>query len=286
LSIYFFPTPQIHKLIELALEEDLGGGDVTSESVFSGKNMALGEIISKENMTICGLPLIPIIINKIDPSIKIEFLKKDGDEIKSGEKIVILSGDIIPLLAIERTILNFIQHLSGIATRVREVILDKPPEITIVDTRKTLPGWRYLQKYAVKTGGGNNHRMDLSGGILIKDNHIDVAGGIENAISAVRKNSPHPLKIEIEVRNFNEAKEAVENGANILLLDNMTPEQMKNIVDKFKGKVLFEASGGVTPQKLNEIYKTGINLISMGMLTHTVKASDISMKTKISLEKS
>ncbi|MBN2725203.1 MAG: carboxylating nicotinate-nucleotide diphosphorylase [Deltaproteobacteria bacterium] len=271
----FLKTPEVHRIIDAALSEDLSSGDITSEVLFQNGEQAKGILTAKENMVICGLPLIEMIISKLDSEVNIELYVKDGDFIRSGKIIGTIWGDAVSLLSTERTVLNFIQHLSAIATKVRT--LRELSDIQITDTRKTIPGLRYLQKYAVRTGGGVNHRFNTGSGIMIKDNHIDALGSIRECVDRIRKGAPHPLKIEVEVRNFSEARDAIDAGADILLLDNMTNEDMREITSTFKGKAIFEASGGITVDRIPELKETGVDIISIGALTHTVSASDISM---------
>ena len=281
MKVPFLPHPSVHQLINMAFSEDIPSGDVTSESIFQNDEKGKGILLAKSSLIICGLPLIPMLIDKIDSDIIFIPCKTDGDKVSKGEEIGSLEGNAISLLIIERTMLNFIQHLSGIATKVNNLLNIPGRKAKIVDTRKTLPGWRYLQKYAVRCGGGLNHRFDLSSGVLIKDNHIDIAGSIKEAILRAKNKAPHPLKIEIEVRNSKEADEAVESGADILLLDNMSVSEMDAIIDKNRGKAIFEASGGINEKNLQEVLKSQVDVISMGMLTHSVTAADISMKIKL-----
>ncbi|MBU1221411.1 carboxylating nicotinate-nucleotide diphosphorylase [Myxococcota bacterium] len=268
-------TPAVAELIELALNEDLCGGDPTSEALFDENSKARAVIKAKSDLIICGLPLISMVFQKVDPQVTIVLNKKDGDFCPAQTSVVELNGRALSILAAERTILNFLQRMSGIATRTRKTSSLTP--LGILDTRKTTPGHRILEKYAVKIGGGRNHRLNLSGGIMIKDNHIDAFGSITNCVKRIKSKVPHTLKIEVEVRNFDEAREAVDAGADIILLDNMTTEAMKRICNELKGLAIFEASGGITESRLAELTDCGLDFVSMGALTHSVTAADLSM---------
>jgi nicotinate-nucleotide pyrophosphorylase (carboxylating) len=280
-KVPFLPIPSVETLIDLSFSEDMAGGDVTSEIIFDKDKKAIGNLMAKSEIVICGLPLVPMIFKRIDPTISFHIINDEGQRVDSGTVFATLKGSALSLLIVERTILNFLQHLSAIATKTSNLLAASQGKAAIVDTRKTIPGWRYLQKYAVRVGGGRNHRMDLSSGVMIKDNHIDVAGSITSAIEKIRKQAPHLLKIEIEVRNMEEAAEAIQAKADVLLLDNMSPQLLKEITTRFKGMAIFEASGGIDENTVNEVSKTGVDFISMGALTHTIKAADISMKMKI-----
>ena len=232
----------------------------------------------------CGLEVSMRVFELLDPTFHAVLHKKDGDHLKKGDIIAELSGKTRELLKGERTALNLIQHMSGIATATREAVdLVKGTNASIVDTRKTLPGLRPLQKYAVVCGGGKNHRYNLSDAAMLKDNHIDAGGGITKAISSLRGKLGHMVKIEVETRNLEELKEALAAKADIIMLDNMSPETMKEAVRITGGKALLEASGGITKETLRAVAETGVDIISIGALTHSVKAFDISMK--IDLEK-
>lgn len=268
-------TPMVNELIELALNEDLSGGDPTSEALFDEHSTAQAVIKAKSDLVICGLPLVSMVFQIVDPQVNIVLNQKDGDFCPAKTTIVELNGRALSILAAERTILNFLQRMSGIATKTRNIT--SLTSIGILDTRKTTPGHRILEKYAVKIGGGRNHRLNLSGGIMIKDNHIDAFGSITNCVKRVKSKVPHTLKIEVEVRNFDEAQEAVDAGADILLLDNMTTDTMKRICCELKGLAIFEASGSITESRLAELTDIGLDFISMGALTHSVTAADLSM---------
>ena len=215
----------------------------------------------------------------LDGGIRYSIFKKDGDRIKPGDKIAVIEGPARALLKGERTALNLLQHMSGIATETdRCVQIVKGTKAAITDTRKTMPGLRALQKYAVAIGGGKNHRFNLSDGAMLKDNHIDAAGGIAAAVRAIRERLGHMVRLEVETRNIDEVKEAIKAGADVIMLDNMTCEQMREAVKLAAGRVLLEASGGITGENLRAVAETGVDIISIGALTHSVRALDISMK--------
>jgi nicotinate-nucleotide pyrophosphorylase (carboxylating) len=274
-------TVSVNQLIELAIAEDLPSGDVTSEAIFGPHDLATARLLAKDDLVVCGLPLVPWILERFDGAVRFEPHVEDGEACHAGRTLGVLSGSVLTLLGAERTILNFLQHLSGVATASRRIAQLARDGIRVVDTRKTLPGWRHLQKYAVAVGGCGNHRFSLSSGVLIKDNHIDACGSITEAVSRVRGAVPHGLRIEVEVRDEREAAEAVAAGADLLLLDNMTPDTIRRICDAHRGRVGFEVSGGVHAGNVEDYVGLGADLLSMGALTHSVKAVDISMKIQV-----
>lgn len=278
-----FNNPQIEQIVSLALNEDVGTGDITTLSTVSEDKMAFGRFIAKEDMIICGLPLASYIFGRVDPAIRFDARFSDGDAVKKGDVIAEVRGNAQSVLTGERTALNFMQRLTGIATRthaaVGEVVGTKAK---ITDTRKTTPGLRVLEKYAVRIGGGTNHRFNLADGVLIKDNHIAVSGGITNAVKKARAVIPHTLKIEVEVETKEQLLEALEAGADIVMLDNMSNDAMRECVSLVNGRALVEASGNMGEKSLREVAETGVDIISIGALTHTVKAADISLKLTIS----
>ncbi len=276
-------NPLVEQLIAMALSEDVGTGDITTETTIPEDKTAFGRFIAKEDMVICGLNVAEKVFHTVDKSIEFCANAKDGDFIKKGDVIATVTGNARSVLTGERTALNLMQRMTGIATRTNAAV--KAVEGTnalIADTRKTTPALRVLEKYAVRMGGGTNHRFNLSDGILIKDNHIAVSGGIKNAVANARKNAPHTLKIEVEVETKEQLLEALEAKADIIMLDNMTNEQMAECVKLIDGRALVEASGNMGDKDLLEVAKTGVDLISIGALTHTVKAADISLKFTIS----
>jgi nicotinate-nucleotide pyrophosphorylase (carboxylating) len=272
---------ELTKILEKAFAEDIGMGDLTSESIFSAEKNGTGVYTAKADGVLSGLEAIETGYRLLDPNIQINLLKRDGDTVGQGDKIGKVTGSIRTLLTGERVILNLIQHLSGIATSTQEVIsLLDDPGITVTDTRKTLPGLRALQKYAVRCGGGKNHRFRLDDGVMIKDNHIKAAGSISAAIELVRKNCGHMVKIEVETENRAQVEEAVAAKADVIMLDNRTPEEVKELRKIIPAAIVVEASGGISPQNIASYNNCGADVISLGWLTHSVKALDISFNLK------
>jgi nicotinate-nucleotide pyrophosphorylase (carboxylating) len=267
------------ELIEAALREDIGDGDITTLSIIRTPLKADAHLIAKERLVLAGIDVFYQVYKKLDPEINFIEHFKDGDEIKQGSVLGELSGKVETILKGERVALNFLQRLSGIATITREFVrkINSYPA-KILDTRKTTPGWRALEKYAVKMGGGNNHRVGLFDAVLIKDNHINAAGGIKEAVRRVRAHIPDDFKIEVETSNLQEVKEAVGSGVSTIMLDNMSTEMMKEAVAMVNKRVLVEASGNTGLDNIEEIASTGVDFISVGALTHSAKAVDISLK--------
>ena len=271
----------IDNLIKTALLEDINYCDVTTDYLIPAEQMGKGKLVAKAEGILCGVEVAARVFELIDSDIKIEILIKDGESVKYGDEIMRLEGRTASLLKGERTALNLIQHMSGIATAANQATkLVEGTNASIADTRKTLPGMRPLQKYAVMTGGAKNHRYNLSDAAMLKDNHIDAAGGITAAVTALRKKIGHMTKIEVETRNLDELKEALAVGADIIMLDNMSPELMKEAVEITDGRAVLEASGGITNETLRAVAESGVDIISIGALTHSVKAFDISMYIK------
>lgn len=271
----------IDKIVEQVLLEDIGTGDITSDSIVPYDLKAKGIIKTSEEGVVAGLDIAHLIFKKLDPEIIFQEKIKDGVKVARGKVLAEISGSARTILKGERVALNFLQRMSGIATitsKFCQEVKDFP--VRIVDTRKTTPGLRILEKYAVRMGGGYNHRFGLYDAVLIKDNHIAVAGGIKSAVNSVRKQISHTVKIEVEVENLSQLQEALEMKVDIVMLDNMELETMKEAVKIVKGKALIEASGGITLKKVREIAQTGVDLISVGALTHSVKSLDISMEIK------
>lgn len=268
----------VRETIERALREDLGSGDLTTDYAVSSRATGSAVIVAREAGVIAGLAVAGAVFKTLDRSLCCSALCEDGESVAEGAMIMRIEGRLQPILSAERTALNFLQHLSGIATRtaawVRE--LEGFP-VRLVDTRKTTPGLRLLEKYAVRTGGGFNHRLALDGGILIKENHIRAAGGIAAAVKAVRRRIPLTLRVEVEVTNLDELSEALAAGADIIMLDNMDLDTMREAVAVTGGKALLEASGNVTLSRLKEIAATGVDLISAGALTHSSPSLDLSL---------
>ena len=271
----------VDNLIKTALLEDINYCDVTTDYLIPAEQMGKGKLVAKAEGILCGVEVAARVFELIDSDIKIEILIKDGESVKYGDEIMRLEGRTASLLKGERTALNLIQHMSGIATAANQAPkLVEGTNASIADTRKTLPGMRPLQKYAVMTGGAKNHRYNLSDAAMLKDNHIDAAGGITAAVTALRKKIGHMTKIEVETRNLDELKEALAVGADIIMLDNMSPELMKEAVEITDGRAVLEASGGITNETLRAVAESGVDIISIGALTHSVKAFDISMYIK------
>jgi nicotinate-nucleotide pyrophosphorylase (carboxylating) len=269
----------IDGIIESALKEDLPHGDITSENVIPADSVSKAVLLAKEEGVLAGIGLAWLVFAKIDPKITFEVLIEDGREFKAGDVLARLEGHSISLLKAERTALNFLQRLSGIATTTRRFV--KAVEGTktrILDTRKTTPLFRELEKYAVQMGGGVNHRMNLSEMVLIKDNHLAIAGGVTEAVQRAKAKVSCEIKIEVEVTDFEAARQAVEAGANMIMLDNMPLDRMKEIIDWIAGRVPVEISGGVDLGRVGEIAALGPDYISVGALTHSFKSSDISLE--------
>lgn len=271
--------PGMEEIIRLALEEDIGGGDVTTLSTVPEANSSRGKFLAKEPLTVCGLPALMRVFELIDARIAVTPLVSDGDEVKKGDVIATIEGPARGILTGERTALNFLQRLSGVATKTREAVRQvEGTKAVIVDTRKTTPGMRGLEKYAVRMGGGTNHRTGLYDGVLIKDNHIRAAGSISKAIENARAHAHHLLKVEVEVENFDQLEEALQAKADIIMLDNMSLADMAEAVRRVSGRALTEASGNMGERDLNEVAKTGVDIISIGALTHSARAMDISLR--------
>ena len=271
----------LKNLIENALAEDLGPGDVTSEATIRPESLSVAVMLAKQDLVLAGLDVAREVFRHLDPDIQFTSFAKDGDRVNAGTELAKLSGNTRALLAGERVALNLLQHLSGIATLTSKYVERVHGlKAGILDTRKTLPGLRRLEKYAVRTGGGRNHRFGLHDGVLIKDNHIKASGGITKALQNARKNAHHLLKLEVETKNLEEVREALEARADIIMLDNMPVDMMREAVKVVAGRALVEASGNVTLATVRAIAETGVDLISSGSLTHSAPAADISMKIK------
>jgi len=270
------------KLIRLALEEDIGPGDITTDALIDKDRVARGMIFAKESLVLAGLQVVQEVFITLDPAMSFDTTFQDGDQVESGDEILTVRGKLRALLTGERTALNFLQRLSGIATLTRQYVSQVAgSSVQLTDTRKTLPGWRRLEKYAVKIGGAHNHRFGLYDGILIKDNHIVACGRISEAVARVRSNQPHLLRIEVEVSDLNQVKEALENGVDVIMLDNMGTDEIREAVRLVGGKALVEISGGITLETLAEVANTGVDIISIGALTHSARAVDISMRVVV-----
>jgi len=271
----------VMEIIARALAEDIGHGDVTTNATVDPDSDGEAVIIAKQDMVLAGVEIFLQVFLNMDLSIDFDCGYMDGDTVDNGAVIARLSGPLRVLLTGERVALNLMQHMSGIATLTRQYAdAVAGTKARILDTRKTTPGLRALEKYAVTVGGGYNHRFGLSDGILIKDNHIAAAGGITRAVQAARLNAPHMLKIEVECEDIKQVREALAAGAEIIMLDNMDVKKMKAAVKEIAGRALVEASGNMTLERVRDVAKTGVDFISVGALTHSAPAADISMKIK------
>lgn len=269
----------IQHLIEIALKEDIGPGDITTDNLVGPDLEGKGVITAKEPLVIAGLDVARQVFEHLDNEVIFRAGYKDGDVIKDGGTVAEVEGKLKVLLTGERTALNFLQRLSGIATCVRSYVDELANQsVRLVDTRKTAPGWRVLEKYAVRMGGAHNHRMGLYDGVLIKDNHIAACGGIIKAVDRIRANVSHLVKIEVEVSDLSQVKDAMDAGADVIMLDNMNIQKIKEAVAFINGKAVVEVSGGITKTGLKPLADTGVDIISVGALTHSARCVDISMK--------
>lgn len=267
------------KYIRLALEEDINSEDVSTNAVMPEYKKGEVQLICKEDGIIAGLQIFERVFTLLDPDTVVKFEKKDGDAVKNGELLAVVTGDIRVLLSGERTALNYLQRLSGIATYTNRVAkLLEGTKTTLLDTRKTTPGMRIFEKYAVRVGGGHNHRYNLSDGVLLKDNHIDAAGGVKEAVAAAKAYAPFVRKIEVETESLEMVKEAVEAGADIIMLDNMTPEMMAEAIRIIDGRAETECSGNITKENIQTITSLGVDYVSSGALTHSAPILDVSLK--------
>jgi len=270
---------KIDNLLRLALDEDIGTGDITTIACVPETAVSNGRFIAKEPGVISGLDVLMRVFELIDDSVSVTKLVSDGDSVRKSDVIATISGPSRAILTGERTALNFLQHMSAIATRTAEAVREIDGTKTkILDTRKTTPGLRAIEKYAVTCGGGTNHRYNLADGVLIKDNHINAAGGITNAVKQTKLQAVGKIKIEVETETLEQVKEALSAGADIIMLDNMAPDLMAEAVKLINGRALTEASGNMGERDLKTIAETGVDFISIGALTHSVKAMDISLR--------
>ena len=270
---------QADKLIRMALQEDITSEDVSTNAVMRSAVKGTVDLIAKEDGIIAGLDVYARVFQILDEKTEINFNFKDGETVKKGDLLGTVTGDIRVLLSGERVALNYLQRMSGIATYTKQVSkLLEGSKVTLLDTRKTTPNCRVFEKYAVRIGGGCNHRYNLSDGVLLKDNHIGAAGSVAKAVAMAKEYAPFVRKIEIEVENMEQVKEAVEAGADIIMLDNMTPEMMKEAVELIAGRAQTECSGNITKENIAKILETGVDFVSSGALTHSAPILDISMK--------
>ena len=271
---------RINTLIKLALEEDAAFGDVTSQSIFSADHRSKARIVAREDMVICGLEIAKEVFRRVDPAHNVDLKVSDGERVSDGSTILVAEGPTISLLIAERTALNFLQRLSGIASisrRFADAAQATGTGVRIVDTRKTTPGWRALEKYAVRCGGCFNHRASLSEHVLIKENHITAAGSLSKAVKMARDLAPHTAKIEVETETLDDVKEALEAGAEVIMLDNMSPAQIQQAVSLINKAAIIEISGGVRLSTMADYALPGVDVISVGALTHSAPAADFSM---------
>ena len=269
----------IDNIINTALSEDINYIDVTTDNLIPDSHKSSAYLVAKDSGVLCGIDIAMRVFDLIGGGVEYEIKIKDGSEVKKGDIIAEMSGSTKTLLKGERTALNLLQHMSGIATATNKCVkLVEGTNASVTDTRKTLPGLRALQKYAVTVGGGKNHRFNLSDGAMLKDNHLDAYGGITGAVTALRKKAGHMLKIEVEVRNLDELREALDCGCEVIMLDNMSGEEMKQAVQITAGRAKLEASGNITLENIRAVAETGVDITSLGALTHSVKCFDISMR--------
>jgi nicotinate-nucleotide pyrophosphorylase (carboxylating) len=272
-------TSFLSRLIDMALAEDIGTGDITTDYLVSCDSRGRGIIVAKEDLVLAGLDIAKTVFQRLDPKVLLQSAYEDGAEIVCGETVLHLEGSLRALLTAERPALNFLQRLSGIATHVRTYVKAlNNSRVRLVDTRKTTPGWRVLEKYAVRMGGAHNHRMGLFDGVLIKDNHIAACGGIQQAVAAARKQISHLIKIEVEVSDLAGIHEALESGVDVIMLDNMDIAHIREAVSVIQNRAIVEVSGGITLKHLTDLAQTGVDLISVGALTHSARAVDLSMR--------
>jgi nicotinate-nucleotide pyrophosphorylase (carboxylating) len=271
------------QIVQRALDEDLAGGDLTTLYTVSEGALGTAQAVAKESLVCCGGPVFEQVFHQVDPAVKVQTLVREGELVRAGTALWSASGSARSLLMAERTALNFVQRLCGIATLTQHFVqaLPKGSKTRIADTRKTTPGLRVLERYAVRTGGGHNHRDNLGSAILIKDNHIAAAGGIEAALQRARAGAPHTSKIEVEVTNFDELGRALAGGAEIILLDNFDDAQVAQAVAVIQGRALIEVSGGIKLPRIAALAALGVDVISVGALTHSSPAADISLDLKL-----
>jgi len=272
--------PLIDSAIDRALLEDLGSGDVTTDAIVPRTARAIARAVAKQPLVVCGGDVFARVFYRLDPGVRVERRIADGSRIETGEVLWVVEGATASILAGERTALNFAQRMSGIATLTSRYVAAVPPgsALSIVDTRKTTPGLRAFERYAVRTGGGRNHRSDLGAMVLVKDNHVVAAGGVRAAVELARARASHALRIEVEVTSLAELDEALDARADVVMLDNFRPEDVAVAVGRAKGRALVEVSGGVTLERVAELARLGVDVVSVGALTHSAQAADISLE--------
>jgi nicotinate-nucleotide pyrophosphorylase (carboxylating) len=274
------PSSLLDSLCDRALSEDLAGGDITTAALVDGSARGLGRALAKTSLVVAGGDVFARVFYRVDPGVRVEQLVADGTAAEPGSVLFVVEGPTASLLAAERTALNFLQRLSGIATLTADFVKAVPAghSLRIVETRKTTPGLRLLERAAVRAGGGRNHRNDLGSAVLIKDNHIAAAGSVTEALTRARARTPHGSKLEIEVESLTQLDQALAAGADIVLLDNFRPAEIPEAVSKARGKALVEVSGGVTIDRIPELARAGVDIASIGALTHSARAADISLE--------
>ena len=278
-NLHFPPESAWRPLLVLALAEDIGPGDVTSGTVLSRDARGQARIESRQTMVVCGLPLVEEVFRSIDPGLDLQLQTEDGKTVPAGTPLLRISGSVLSVLAGERLALNFLGRMAGVATHTRAYVdAVSGSGVEIIDTRKTIPGWRLLDKYAVLAGGGSNHRIGLFDGILLKDNHIAAAGGVAQAVRLARQNAPANLRVQCEVESLDQAREAVDAGVDFLLLDNRSPAEIREIADAMPEGLLLEASGGISLDNVRAYAEAGVHRISVGALTHSAKVADVSLE--------
>jgi nicotinate-nucleotide pyrophosphorylase (carboxylating) len=272
----------LKKAIEEFLHEDIGSGDITSEATLSPEQIGTAEFVAKGSFVVCGIETVaPLVFTTQNQAIEITHACKDKTQASPGDLLLVASGPVLDLLKAERVALNLVQRLCGIATFTSMFVEKvKPLPVRILDTRKTTPGLRMLEKYAVRAGGGYNHRFNLADGVLIKDNHIQACGSIKDAVTRMREKIPHTMKIEVEASSMDQVRECLSCSVDIIMLDNMTPDMMRSAVKLADGRAILEASGGISLENVREVAETGVDYISIGALTHSAPACDISMRLK------
>ncbi len=272
-----FAMFQYNEIIERALKEDIGTGDL-STLIIPDDYLGEARIYAKEHGVICGIAIVDMVFKKVDPLIENEIMVKDGDSISPGVLVMRMNGRLAGILQAERTAINFLQHLSGISSATKKLVdLVSDLDVKVVDTRKTMPGMRNLQKYAVRVGGGHNHRFGLYDAVMLKDNHHAVVGGLKEAIKRIKAKVGHMVKIEVECETLEQVSDALECGVDVIMLDNMSIEDMKYAVKVIAHRTIVEASGGIREDNIRRIAETGVDVISVGRLTHSVEAIDFSL---------
>lgn len=273
--------PWVERVVRQALEEDLGPRDVTTEIVLDGSKFAEAEIICREEAVVCGLPIAGLVFKEVDPRVEFKELVSEGAKVEPETVVAKVRGEASSILKGERVALNFLQHLSGIATLTRKLVeVASKYGVRIADTRKTLPGLRVLERYAVSVGGGVNHRFGLFDGVLIKDNHKRLCGGVKEAVRRAKARAPHGMRVEVEVESEEEAREALEAGADILLVDNASPDLVRRVIEMARGRALVEVSGGIGLSNIEEVARAGPDIVSVGAITHSAPAVDFTLEVK------